>query len=374
MKKIMSFAISISALSLLGCGSETAVEPMPLKSVKTLDVSDSANVSTRSISGTLDSASTSELSFRVGGLIELINVQAGDTVVAGDVVARITQRDYKLKLDAAQARLNSARANFNEKESELARQKQLFSQGFVASAAVEQAQALFNQAASDVAVAEADLNTANNELSYTVLKTPISGTVAQRLAEPFAEVAAGQTVFEIQAGDDLEVNVLVPETMINDIGFGDLVSVSVASVNVANVPGTISEIGNTSIGGNAFSVSVRLNGANDALRPGMSARVGFNQVKTDGNIFLIPITALDMRVSDTENDAAKRQANVFVLEDGTAVRKTITIQDLDGNSLQVTDGLNAGDKLIVAGVSFIDEGQKVTEWKPNYNLPAVIEQ
>jgi RND family efflux transporter MFP subunit len=374
MTKMKSCVISLATLALVACGSETVDKPMPLKSVKTLEVSDSQNISTRTISGTLDSASTSELSFRVGGLIELINVQAGDTVVAGDVVARISQRDYKLKLDAAQARLNSARSNYSEKESELTRQKQLFSRGFVANAAVEQAQAAFNQATSDVAVAEADLNTANNELSYTVLKTPISGTVAQRLAEPFAEVTAGQTIFEIQAGNALEVDVLVPETMINDISFGYLVSVSIPSVDVAGLPGTISEIGNTSIGGNAFSVSVRLNGTNDEIRPGMSARVGFNQIKNDSGVFLIPLTALDTRVVEQQQDNEKRQANVFVLENGTAVRRTVTIQDLDGNSLQVIDGLSAGDKLIVAGVSFIDEGQKVTEWKPNYNLPAVIEQ
>ena len=326
MTKMKSCVISLATLALVACGSETVDKPMPLKSVKTLEVSDSQNISTRTISGTLDSASTSELSFRVGGLIELINVQAGDTVVAGDVVARISQRDYKLKLDAAQARLNSARSNYSEKESELTRQKQLFSRGFVANAAVEQAQAAVNQAASDV------------------------------------------------AGNALEVDVLVPETMINDISFGDLVSVSIPSVDVAGLPGTISEIGNTSIGGNAFSVSVRLNGTNDEIRPGMSARVGFNQIKNDSGVFLIPLTALDTRVVEQQQDNEKRQANVFVLENGTAVRRTVTVQDLDGNSLQVIDGLSAGDKLIVAGVSFIDEGQKVTEWKPNYNLPAVIEQ
>lgn len=374
MNKFTSFSVALLSLSLMACTSEVENVSVPIKAVKTLTMENASNTATRTISGTLDSASTTDLSFRVGGSIEYLAVQAGDTVVADEVLAKVTQKDYKLKLDSAQARMNSARANYSEKKNELERQKKLYEQGFVAIAAVEQAQAAFNQASSDVAVAEADLNSAKNDLSYTVLKSPVTGTVAARLVEPYAEVSAGQTIYEVQAGDDIEANVLVPETMINDIGFGDAVSVSVPSVNVENIVGTISEIGNVTSGANAFSVSVLISQPPDTLRPGMSARVGFNKLSSDKGVFLVPISAIDTRIRANSNPSGERVASVFLLEDGVAVRKQISIEELDGNSLQVTDGLSIGDKLIVAGVAYIDEGQQVKEWKPLYNLPAVIKR
>ena len=365
----------IPLLLIAGCTQPTPQNELAVKSVKVITVSQSTDPTARSLSGTLVSASTSQLSFRVSGLIDLINVQVGDRVNAGDVVAKLTQREFKLGLDSAQAELNSARADYSEKEEELARQKQLKSQGFVAQAAVDQAQAAYNQAKSSLEVAKADLETAKNDLSYTVLASPVSGSVSQRSFEPFAEVSAGQTVFEIQAGDELEVEVLVPETMINDIDYGDIVAVTVPSVDSQSLTATVSEIGTTSVAGNAYQVSVRLAEPNTSLRSGMTAKVSFQQSTPDGqNTFLIPLTALDTRVGEKPLTLGDQQVSVFVVEDGVTVRRVITVNDLNGNDIQVIDGLSAGDNVIVAGVSFIDEGQSVSIWTPTYNLPAVIEQ
>jgi len=374
MNKLYVFFVVLT-LFLAGCGEKVVERNATIKSVKVMVVDDTSERTVRHLSGTLVSASTSQLSFRVSGLIELLNVRVGDSVNVGDVVARLTQKEFNLNRDSAQAKLNSARSNLIEKQDELARQKQLKSKGFVAQVAVEQAQASYNQAKNNVEIAKTDLDTALNNLSYTTLKSPVSGRIAQRLFEPFAEISAGQPVYEIQSGNELEVEILVPETMINDISYGDIVTVAVPSVENGEISATISEIGTSSVAGNAYQVTVVLSSKHQSLRAGMTARVGFNQVSTDKSThFLIPVAALDTRVGEQSLDLQAKKASVFVVENGIVVRKVVTVDDLNGNELQVIDGLSIGDQLIVAGVTFIKEGQQVNIWQPTYNLPAVITQ
>ncbi|MDW7550402.1 efflux RND transporter periplasmic adaptor subunit [Pseudoalteromonas peptidolytica] len=373
--KLNSLLIIIITTLLSACDQPQTPVELPLRSVKTVTVNEANTSTTRSISGALASPSVSQLSFRVSGLVDTLAFQEGDTIRAGETVSRLVQRDYQLQLNSAQAQLNSARSALNEKEEELSRQKQLKSKGFVAQAAVDKAQAEYNLAMNNLEIANTDLESAKNNLSYTTLSSPISGKVARRLVEPFAEVTAGQAIYEIQSGTELEVNVLVPETMISDVNYGDIVKVVIPSIKDTQFSATISQIGTQTLAGNAYEVSAKLSVVNDQMKAGMTAKVSFNQVTASDKVqFLIPLTALDTRLNEQPMQLESNQVPVFVVEEGVAVRKVITVDEFNSNSLQVIDGLNVGDRVIVAGVSFIEDGQRVTLWKPDYNLPAIINQ
>ena len=378
----MKKRLLICAMALLmgACSKQAEQVQLPVKSVKVMKIDSATHASTRSISGTVQSANKSDVSFRVSGLIEAMNVQVGDKVKLGETLATLGKKEFDLDIQAAQAQLNSARASMAEKKDELVRQNTLLEKKYVAQSSVDQALVAFNQAVSNVEVAVSKLETAKNNLTYTKLNAPFSGTIAARNVEPFSEVAAGQTVYQLQTRNELEVDVLIPESMINSVNYGDVVSVVFPTFKDKTYSATISEIGSEAKSSNAYQVAVKLSQSDSTIRPGMTARVTFNLSPSGASSsgqekgYLIPITALDTRLHEVANGESGKRISVFVVEEGKVVKRSVAVRDVSGNKLQVIDGLSPGDNLIVAGVSFLHEGQSVKIWQPTYNLPAVIHQ
>ncbi|WP_178969014.1 efflux RND transporter periplasmic adaptor subunit [Neptunomonas phycophila] len=366
-----------SALTLLvsACTDQTVMVEDPVRAVKTLTVTESTKANSRQLAGTVVSANESELSFRVGGRVASVDVSTGDKISKGQLLATLEKKEYELAVQTAKAKLSSARAELTEKSDALKRQQNLKAKEFVAQASVDQAQAAFTAAKSNVDVAITDLENAQRDLANTVLIAPFDGSVVMRSIEPFVEVAAGSTVFEIQSQGVLKVEVLMPETLIRDISYGDTTSVRFPTLKDVVVYGSISGVGSKAERGNAFPVKVELAQTSEDIRPGMTAQVTFNYGEAaEASIYLIPITALDVRIPVDNEASLDNEVPVFVLEDGVAQRRKLTLRDIRGNKLEVIDGLKPGDVVITAGVPFINDGQKVKAWEPTYNLPAVIQK
>ncbi len=373
----MNKFLLLSGLALLvsACNDQTIMVEDPVRAVKTLTVTESAKANSRQLAGTVISADESNLSFRVGGRVANVDVSTGDKITKGQLLATLEKREFELDVQTAKAKLSSARAELTEKSDALKRQKNLRAKEFVAQASVDQAKAAFAAAKSNVDVAITALENAQRDLVNTILLAPFDGSIVARSIEPFIEVAAGSTVFEIQNPGVLKVEVLMPETLIRDISRGDTTSVRFPTLKDVIVYGLISEIGSKAERGNAFPVTVELAQTSEDIRPGMTAQVTFNYGEAaEANIYLIPITALDVRIPVDNEVSLNNEVPVFVLEEGVAQRRTLTLRDIRGNKLEVIDGLNPGDVVITAGVPFIKDGQKVKAWKPTYNLPAVIQK
>ncbi|WP_158306781.1 efflux RND transporter periplasmic adaptor subunit [Alteromonas naphthalenivorans] len=345
-----------------------------VRSVKTLTITENTKANSRQLAGTVESTDESELSFRVGGRVASVDVSSGEKIIKGQLLATLEKKEYELAVQSAKAKLASARAEFKEKSDALKRQQNLRAKEFVAQASVDQAQAAFTAANSNVDVAVTDLENAQQDLENTELLAPFDGSIVTRSIEPFTEVAAGSTVFELQSQGAMKVEVLMPETLIREISYGDSTSVQFPTLKGVTVYGAVSKIGSKAQKGNAFPVSVELAQTTEDIRPGMTAQVTFNYGEAaDASVYLIPITALDVRIPVENESSLEKEVPVFVLKDGVAQRRKLTFRDIRGNKLEVIDGLSPGDVLITAGVPFINEGQKVKAWEPTYNLPAVIQ-
>ncbi len=373
MKKLLLLLFPI--LFLTACKKDSVILEEPIKAVKTITISEDSKSNSRQISGTVKSADESDLSFRVGGRIASIKVKAGDKVKKGETLAILEQKEYKFAVQTTQAKLASARSDLLEKSDALKRQKNLKKKDFVSQASVDQARAAYGAAKSGVDVARTALQNAQNDLSNTTLKAPFDGAIGTRNAEPFTEISAGKTVFELQSEGSLKVEVLMPETLIRDVSHGDAVNVSFPTLKNQIIGGIISEIGAKAENGNAFPVKVELAKTIADIRSGMTAQVTFNFGKADkDSVYLIPVTALDIRVPSVDEKMVKNKAPVFIVNKGIAEKRIVTIRDIRGNEFEVVDGLKTGDVLIVAGVPFLNEGQKVKIWQPTYNTPATIKQ
>lgn len=205
--------------------------------------------------GTIEAVEV-QLGFQVGGKIADIPVREGTRVSAGEVVGRLDSRDLEVKVQMARAEvataraaLVQARANRERATADLARIRELVSQGaearaqldtVVAAARVAEAQVHAEEARvrqAEAAVVEAEL-----QLSYAQLRAPEGGEVAERIHLPGETVASGAPVVTIAQTDTVKVHAPVDETKVGAVRPGDRVIVRVYTFDRRTFQGVVTDI------------------------------------------------------------------------------------------------------------------------------------
>ena len=202
--------------------------------------------------------------------------------------------------------------------------------------------------------------------------------IASRSVEPFQEMSADTEAFVLQTANALEVELRVPETLIRDVDHGQTVEVTFPAIAGLALGGVVNEIGSRAETGNAYPVSIRLWGGDADLRPGMTANVTFNfDAYLDGRTaYLIPLAAIAIEFGairrareDDGTPHSESTAPLFVIDDANRLQaRDVVVGDLRGNRLEVYEGLEAGEKIVSAGVSFLREGMVVELWTPERGL------
>jgi RND family efflux transporter MFP subunit len=365
----------LAAIALTACKQQEAPLPEQVRAVKTMQVTAVESGTTRTLAGIVNSSEKSTLSFRVGGRISEVLVNNGDLVTKGQVLARLEDTEYRLQVHSAQAHLDGARSTLAEMASTLQRQQKLKENNFVAQAAVEHALAAHQAALSSVKVAETALKNAQQDLESTQMTAPFNGTITARQVEPFMEIQAGLIALELQNERALEVEVLMPETLIHALQLGQAVAVDFPTLESAQLMGTITEIGAKAERGNAYVVRVKLADHREDILTGMTAQLAFtfNKDSTDSR-FLIPLSALDMRLPPKASAMHPDKGILYKIQEGRAQAVEVHIHAVRGNQLEISDSLEEGDQVIIAGAPFLSDGQAVKIWQPTYKTAANINQ
>lgn len=354
-----------AVLLLSGCSKEpeTAAIELP-KAVKFQRVSESTGSIFREISGQVRSAEQSSLSFRVNGVLQDIYVSKGDLVVTGQPLAQLDDSDFTVALNKTQASLGSSRASAKAANDQLQRATRL-PEGIISLAELEQLSNNAEAALQQVKVIEADLARAKLDLQRTILRSPFDGQIAAVSVDNFSKVANGQEVIELIDGDAYEVEVLLPESMIGNINYEQVVSVSVSALQDQMFAGEVSEIGSRVENGNAFPVTIRLNQSSDKLRNGMSGSVKFTVNNSSIPAYLVPLTALDF--THSAKDESAQDASLYVINEQTMLleQRKVKVGNIRSNSIEVYSGISENEAIVVAGIPFLRDGMAVTLWHAN---------
>jgi RND family efflux transporter MFP subunit len=362
---------------LLSCGGESDPLPDVTQRVKYFVVGEEATGQSRRISGKLAASNSSPLGFGVNGAVAKVIVSQGDVVRQGQLLATLDQVPFRLSVEQARAQLNGARAKATETKQLYDRIFELSQKGVTSQAEVDTATANHSVALGTLRSAQSDLDRKERDLSLSELTAPFSGTIAVRSIDPFQDISVGQEAFVLQTADLLDVEVRVPETLIRDVDYGQVVQVTFPILDGVVVSGVVDEIGSTAESGNAFPVRIRVSPTDVDLHPGMTASVTFNfDEYLDGrNVYLIPLSAIAIEIGVISNarapdeDSSQRTAPVFVIgPDNQLQVREIAVGDLRGNQLEVYDGLEPGEKIVSAGVAFLREGMTVELWTPELGL------
>ena len=350
-------ALLVVVLTLLACSEEVPVSVETVRAIRTIEVGDPAAGKMRRFSGVVEATDTSNISFEVSGNVQEVNVEVGQQVAKGQVLAVLDDGTFRMNVEAAQAAMGRAEVEMQDARSELERFRQVaeINQGAISQRSIDQAEANYQSARKTLRYNRSRLDLARRDLERTVLKAPFEGVVATRQVDPFQQVTLGQVLFDLYVESAMEAAISVPESEIDRVSLGLPSEIRFPAFREQVFKGSVSEISRVAGGANAFPVKVIIETDNPRIRPGITAEVTL--LLDDDNeaaAYLIPTGALLAGPDDISGF-------VYVFDPKTSsVGKTaVEFDGVRGSNVIVNTGLKTGDIIAVAGVSFLRDGQKV---------------
>ena len=327
---------------------------------------------------------------KVVGVVTNVNAKLGDVVKEGAVLFTIEKDDISKSVEqaantieiakkgVAQAEngVNTANVNFQlnsekiqDAQLNLERTKKLYDEGAVSKMQLEQAElgaseknldALqgqvnqaeisYQQALTQLRQAEISYEQVVNGLDNTVVKSPINGVVSSLNVKKGQIATNSQTAATIVNADSVYVQINVVEGMVNNLQVGQAVKVKIASASSEYISSTISYISPTADPrSQLYAIRVYLDDVNKDIRPGMNGEVKLNMDQVGSAIVV---------KADAVIDKDDRQL-VYIVEDGVAVEKEVTTGLDTGDFIEIRSGINEGEKVIIEGQHYLENGEKV---------------
>lgn len=358
-QKLIIACSLLSILLLVGCAEK---EPPPqvedvARPVKTMVIAGADASGMRSFPARIAAAARAGLAFRIPGTVKDIPVKESDRLQQGDLVARLDPTDYQIVVDDKRATFTKAAKNFE-------RGKKLIKSGTISQFDFDKLEAEFKNA-------RAALKTATQDLAYTELKAPFDGIIATREVERFEEVQAKQTIVVLQNIEMLKVKFDAPESFIRSIRSGgdedgmrpsDRIPVVASFEGQPDIsyPLTFKEVSTRADAKTqTFELTYLMKqweqGAGTVL-PGMTASVtlDLSGYIDSVKIFTVPVSAV---VGDYKLDP-----HVWKVDEASmsVSPHPVKVGRLVGNSIEVLEGLEPGDRVVTAGTPFLVEGMRVT--------------
>jgi multidrug efflux system membrane fusion protein len=294
-----------------------------------------------------------ELAFRIGGKISRRMVTVGDRVEAGQPLAELNAEDVGLELDAARARVASARSDQRLARSELERYRALLDRQVISQSQFDSVESRAEASDAQLEQARAQLKVASNQADYAVLEAPETGVIAQRLAEAGQVVAAGQAVFVLAVDGDREVVIDLPEQDVKRFQVGDEVAIELWSRPGEPFPGRIRELAPAADpSSRTFEARVAFDNETANAELGQSARVLVDHANGGADVLTVPLAAVT---------ADQGEPFVWVVnpDDHTLVKTPVRTGAYREDRVPVLAGLSADDWVVAAGTQVLREGQKV---------------
>jgi len=329
-----------------------------VRGLRTYKVAARAESRIRRFPSILQPADLSVLSFEIAGQLKAINLQVGQKVQLGEMLAEIDPRSLQAQVEQANAGVQQTQATVDNADADFQRKQELLKRGVTSQAAFDQSNANLLTARAQLDQARHQLELANHNLDRSKLLAPFGGAIARVEVKSFVQLTAGQPVVTLYSDDRFEATFLVPAPTFQSLRLGQDVQVKVADLPDLSLKGVIAELGSRAEQVSAFPVVVRLENSVPGLNAGMSVEVIIEEpLIGGGNGLLLPLTVL---VPEGEKDV-RGVATVFVYDDATSTvkKRQITVGGIRGNDLVVTGGVTAGDLVASAGVSYLADDEKV---------------
>ena len=314
------------------------------------------------VSGTLEPVRQATVKAKVSGEVRQITVREGETVKAGQLLARIDTADLDARLIERQGQLESAQAQAAMAEKTLHTNQKLLKQNFISQNAFDSAESTLNVTKGSVMSAQAQVRLAQNALNDALAASPLSGVVAKRHAQPGEKVGFDAPLVTVVDLKDLELQALVPAMEIPELKIGMTVDLTVDGFGERKFTGRIERISPSTVPGTrAIHIFVGIPNAKNELRGGMFA-TGRIALGESGAIKTLPATAV-------RTDAG--QPYVWLIDKGKLVRRSVTVgrRDEEAGLVELKSELPEGAQVLAARFDNLKEGAPAVVRAPT-NPPA----
>ena len=294
------------------------------------------------VAGMLEPIRTVGVNAQLPGALLAVNVEEGDFVRAGQLMAQVDAREIAAQVRSAEASLTLARST-------AARSEVLRKEGIIVAAEYERDQAA-------LVAAQASVDQLRTRLGFAAVRAPISGVVMEKRVER-GDVVQGQTrLFAVADVGTLVLRVQVSELDVSGVAQGRAVDVTVDAMGGQRYPATVRRVFPAADSSTRMvPVEVALTGtATRRLKPGFMGRVTFPLGERAG-VLMVPMRAV---VGPAEARA------VFAVRNDRAERRPIRVGQTSAGMIEVLDGLAVGDTVVVAGVDEVRDGGAVRIVRP----------
>jgi RND family efflux transporter MFP subunit len=308
-----------------------------------------------SYTGTLEALNKINITPETGGKIARITVEPGDHVAKGQLLAELETETIRLQLRQAQAAVAVADAAYADAQRNKERMDRLAKENAVSEQQREKVQLAFDSSAAQLEQARAALNLAQHALDVSQMKAPFAGVIASKNAEVgdvinpmmggFGGGAGG--VLTLMDYATIKLAVAVSGEDIGRIQKGQEAILKVGTLPGREFRGVVRVVNLTADALNKkFGVEVYVPNPDAALRPGTFGDLVF-EVQSHENALVVPQTAI------LEN------TYVFVVENGKAARKNVTLGIQNTTMIEVLSGLRDGEAVVVEGNYGLEDGSSV---------------
>ncbi|WP_180164361.1 efflux RND transporter periplasmic adaptor subunit [Acinetobacter sp. YH12049] len=368
-------SILITTVLLIGCtqskDAEQSAAEMPPVVVSTITVLPQSMNLIENLPGRVTAYRIAEIRPQVGGIVDKVLFKQGSYVQAGQPLFKLNSEIFQADVKSNQATLNRAQAEVTRLQVLLKRYTELVKVNAVSQQEYNNTEADYKKAKADVAQMQAMLSRQQLNLKYATVTAPISGTIGEILVTEGALVGQGDSnaMAVIQQINKVYVDVKQSisdyEKLQEALQQGDVSNIK-HTVEILNSQGKPYNVtgailfSDTKVDPDTGDVTIRIlvNNQNQKLLPGMYVRVNMSRAQVE-NALLVPEQAIQHDING--------KANVTIVnQKGLAQSKPIQLGQRYQNSYVVTQGLQAGEKVIVEGADRIQPEQKlkIKQWQP----------
>lgn len=351
MRRLPHLMLGLFALgTLVSCSKSEEKPPEIIRPVLSV-VIEPRTTQTFGFAGSVEPQVSADLAFRLLGRVVSRDVNVGDIVSKGTTIAALDPTALELAVQAAKAELSNAEAQFANAAASEERQRQLLAAANTTQAVFDAAQQARKAAEAGVERAKASLAKSQEQLGYARLFSDFDGVVTATGAEVGQTVSPGQTVVTVARSDLREAVVDIPDQLIGDLTAGTPFQVILQSLPTIQTEAKLREIAPQAEGSTRTRrVRLTLTDPPQAFRLGST--VTATRVTKVAPTIELPISAL------LEKDGVDK---VWIVDPQTSSvnAKDIKVAAKGAATFTVAGGLEAGMRVVTAGVHSLSEGQKV---------------
>lgn len=291
------------------------------------------------------------VSAQVSGILKQYDADVGSRVDSGSSLAMLDATDYALALREAEANLDAARVRQSAAKNTFQRVGRLLPEKAITPELFDKAEAEYKSAKAQVAQLTSMVALARRRLEKTSVLAPFDGYVTQRFVELGQNVSVGDPIMQVADMATMRVKIYISELDYVHLDKQDPVTITVEAFSQSPIAGHVDKIGiKADARTNTFEVEILVDNPDFRLKAGLTARVAI-QTDVIANAVMIPQNSVMFR---------ERSKEVFVVdENDLAVARNVTLGRVDGSEVRILDGVNSGDKLVVAGGQYLKPGDKV---------------